>query len=219
MRVLGMMSGTSADGIDVALARISGAPPKLSVKFEAHHHFRFPSSLRDTILRLANGATTTTTEISQLDFLLGKEFAAAAIAASKRWRVPLRRISLIGSHGQTVFHQGVVTRFAGTGRAASTLQIGEPSVIAERTGITTIADFRPASQAMEKEYRWLSAHRPAPFAWQAQDLHPSGAVGDATQASAEKGERLIDSGARAFCELLADIDRFDAKMLSTSAKI
>jgi creatinine amidohydrolase len=79
--------------------------------------------------------------------------------------------------------------------------------------IEAIADFRPASVAMEQEYRWLSAHRPAPFAWQAQDLHPSGAIGDATQASAEKGERLLDHGARAFCELLAEVDNFDVKRL------
>jgi creatinine amidohydrolase len=77
-----------------------------------------------------------------------------------------------------------------------------------------IADFRPASIAMEKDYRWLSAHRPAPFAWQAQDLHPSGAAGDATLASAEKGQRLLDHGARAFCELLADVDKFDPATLS-----
>ena len=77
-----------------------------------------------------------------------------------------------------------------------------------------IADFRPAGIAMEKDYRWLSAHRPAPFAWQAQDLHASGAAGDATTASAEKGERLLDHGARAFCELLADVDNFDVKRLS-----
>ena len=76
-----------------------------------------------------------------------------------------------------------------------------------------VADFRPTSIGMEKKYRWLSAHRPAPFAWQAQDLHPSGAAGDATQASAEKGERLIEHGARAFCELLVDVDNFDVKML------
>jgi creatinine amidohydrolase len=76
-----------------------------------------------------------------------------------------------------------------------------------------IANFRPASIAMEKDYRWLSAHRPAPFAWQAQDIHPSGAAGDATQASAEKGRQLLDHGARAFCELLADVDKFDAKTL------
>jgi len=77
-----------------------------------------------------------------------------------------------------------------------------------------IADFHPASIAMEKEFRWLSAHRPAPFAWQAQDVHQSGAAGDATQASAEKGEKLLDHGARAFCELLADVDNFDVKRLA-----
>src|SRR6201996_335108 len=77
-----------------------------------------------------------------------------------------------------------------------------------------IANFRPTSIAMEKDYRWLSAHRPAPFAWQAQDIHPSGASGDATQASAEKGRQLIDHGARAFCELLADVDKFDANSLA-----
>ncbi|MFL6819560.1 MAG: creatininase family protein [Bradyrhizobium sp.] len=77
-----------------------------------------------------------------------------------------------------------------------------------------IADFHSAGVAIEQEYRWLSAHRPAPFAWQAQDLHRSGAVGDATQASAEKGERLLDHGARAFCELLADLDKFDPQTFS-----
>jgi creatinine amidohydrolase len=75
-----------------------------------------------------------------------------------------------------------------------------------------VADFRANSIAMEKEYRWLSTQRPAPFAWQAQDLHKSGAVGDASMASAEKGERLLDHGARAFCELLADVDKFDPQI-------
>ncbi len=146
MRVLGMMSGTSADGIDVALVRISGTPPAITAKFEGHHHVRFPARLRDAILRLANGAPTTTAEISQLNFLVGEEFARAAIAACKKWRLPLRQISLIGSHGQTIFHQGVAAGFLGR-RVASTLQIGEPSIIAERTGVTTIADFRPADMA------------------------------------------------------------------------
>ncbi len=77
-----------------------------------------------------------------------------------------------------------------------------------------IADFRPTGIAMEKDYRWLSTHRPAPFAWQAQDLHTSGAAGDATAASAEKGERMLDHGARAFCELLGEVDNFDVKRLS-----
>lgn len=72
-----------------------------------------------------------------------------------------------------------------------------------------IANFVPATIAMEKTYRWLSASRPAPFAWQAEDLHRSGAIGDATQASAAKGEQLLKHGAEAFCELLADMHRFD----------
>jgi creatinine amidohydrolase len=82
-----------------------------------------------------------------------------------------------------------------------------------------IANFVPSSIAMEQTYRRLSTHRPAPLAWQAQDLHPSGAAGDATQASAEKGERLLDHGAKAFCELLEDVDRFDVGTLrGTPAK-
>lgn len=147
MRVLGMMSGTSADGIDVALVRVSGAPPSLSAKFETHYHVRFPARVRKAILRLANGAPTTTAEISQLNFVIGEEFGAAAIAACKRWRVSLGKISLIGSHGQTIFHQGIAEKFLGTRRVASTLQIGEPSVIAARTGIPTVGDFRPADMA------------------------------------------------------------------------
>src|ERR1700676_2576613 len=81
-----------------------------------------------------------------------------------------------------------------------------------------LADFRSTGIAMEKDYRWLSARRPAPFAWQAQDLHPGGAAGNATMATAEKGETLIDQGARAFCELLADVDKFDADTLSDGPK-
>jgi creatinine amidohydrolase len=77
-----------------------------------------------------------------------------------------------------------------------------------------IADFPSSAIAMEREFRWLSTQRPAPFAWQTQDLNPSGAVGDARQASAEKGERLLDHGARAFCELLGDVDNFDVTRLA-----
>ncbi len=85
---------------------------------------------------------------------------------------------------------------------------------AQHVRVNKIANFRPASIDMEQRYRRLSTQRPAPFAWQTQDLHPSGAVGDATQASAEKGERLIEHGARAFIELLEDVDKFDVSMLS-----
>jgi creatinine amidohydrolase len=77
-----------------------------------------------------------------------------------------------------------------------------------------MADFLPKSVAMETDYRWLSTQRPAPFGWQAQDLHASGAVGNTTLASAEKGERLLDNGARVFCELLVDVDKCDVSKLN-----
>jgi anhydro-N-acetylmuramic acid kinase len=147
MRVIGMMSGTSADGIDVALVRIEGAPPLLTTKFEAHHHAAFPAAVRKAILRLADGGATSAAEVSQLNFLLGEEFARAAIAACRRWRVPLAEIDLIGSHGQTIYHQGLASKFLGRRKVASTLQIGEPSLIALRTGVPTLADFRPADMA------------------------------------------------------------------------
>jgi creatinine amidohydrolase len=90
---------------------------------------------------------------------------------------------------------------------------------ADHVRMDKLADFRPSSVAMEKDYRWLSTQRPAPFAWQAQDLHPSGAIGDATKASAEKGEQLVDHGARGFIALLQDVDKFDVKALSNTPKV
>lgn len=80
-----------------------------------------------------------------------------------------------------------------------------------------IASFTPSSIAMQSKYKWLNAHRPAPFAWATQDLHPSGAVGDAAQASAEKGRALLAHGARAFCELLDDLHRCDPATLLKAA--
>jgi anhydro-N-acetylmuramic acid kinase len=147
MLVLGLMSGTSADGIDVALARISGSPPNLNVKLLGHTSFRFPPSIRKEILHVAEQQSITAGELSQLNFRLGELFADAALAACRRFRVSPRRISLIGSHGQTVFHQGRPIPFFGH-PTSSTLQIGETSVIATRTGITTIGDFRPADIAV-----------------------------------------------------------------------
>ncbi len=147
MRVLGLMSGTSADGIDVALVRISGAPPGLKAKLEKFVSIPYPAKVRAAVLHLGEGAATSTAQISQLNFLLGELFAAAALKACRRFAVPLRRIDLIGSHGQTIYHQGVPMRFLGAAGVASTLQIAEPTIIAERTGVTTIADFRPADMA------------------------------------------------------------------------
>ncbi|TYL90661.1 creatininase family protein [Bradyrhizobium rifense] len=84
----------------------------------------------------------------------------------------------------------------------------------EQVRVDAIADFPASSVAMETQYHWLSTQRPAPFAWQAQDLNASGAVGNATLAVIEKGEQLIDQGARAFCELLTEVDNFDVNRLA-----
>lgn len=79
-----------------------------------------------------------------------------------------------------------------------------------------IADFVPASVRINEEYHWLSTTRPAAMAWQAEDLHPSGVAGNATLASAEKGEQLIAHGAAAFCELLEEVDDFDIERIETT---
>ena len=138
------MSGTSADAIDVALARVNAnTPPKLLF----HTTRPLPPALRREILRIAEGAPATAAQISQLNFRLGHAFAEAALAALRQFRIPASRVALIGSHGQTIFHQGLPIPFLGH-PTASTLQIGEAAIIAARTGITTIADFRPADLAV-----------------------------------------------------------------------
>jgi creatinine amidohydrolase len=71
----------------------------------------------------------------------------------------------------------------------------------------------PVTVEMAQDFKWLSAFRPVGFGWMTQDLHPSGAVGDATPATAQKGEQALDHGARAFVELLQDVDRFDLARL------
>ena len=145
--VLGLMSGTSADAIDVALARISGAPPHLTAKLLGHTSAKFPPALRAEILRVAEQHPIPAGDLSQLNFRLGEAFAEAAFAACKTFRIPPNRIALLGSHGQTIFHQGAPSPYFGRA-TASTLQIGDPAVIAARAGITTIGDFRVADMAL-----------------------------------------------------------------------
>jgi anhydro-N-acetylmuramic acid kinase len=147
MLVLGLMSGTSADGIDIALAKISGAPPRVKARLLNHTPVKFPAQVRAEILRVAEQRAITAGELSQLNFRLGQLFADAAKTACQRFRVAVSSVDLIGSHGQTIFHQGNAVPYLG-GRVASTLQIGEGAVIAARTGVTTVADFRPADMAV-----------------------------------------------------------------------
>ena len=145
MLVAGLMSGTSIDGIDVALVAISGKGFEQKVELRAFHSIPYSRRVRQAILGISN-AETHTSKISQMNFLLGELFAEAVAEVCKRSSVPLKEIALVGSHGQTIYHQAEASDMFGH-MVAGTLQIGEPAVIAERTGAPVVADFRPADIA------------------------------------------------------------------------
>src|SRR4051812_12850789 len=136
--MVGLMSGTSADGIDAVVARISGTGRDLKAGLRAHVHRAFSPKLREQILNVCQRGRVD--EICELNFSLGEHFAKVALAVIQKARLRTRDITAIGSHGQTIHHLPRATH-------PSTLQIGEPSVIAERTGITTVADFRVRDMA------------------------------------------------------------------------
>lgn len=136
--VVGLMSGTSADGIDAIVARVSGGGNTLKAEVVAHRHTHFGSELRRRILHA--GLHGTVSQICELNFEVGELFARAASEAIRAAKLKPKDIFVIGSHGQTVHHLP-------NAKYPSTLQIGEPSVIAERTGITTVGDFRVRDMA------------------------------------------------------------------------
>lgn len=136
MRVVGLMSGTSLDGIDVAIVDISGK----KIDCRAFHSVPYPKAVREALLSVSNNITHTAT-ISRLNFLLGALYADAIHETCRRHRVKIGTIELCGLHGQTIFHEGQPVEYLGM-RVASTLQIGEAAVVAERTGIRTISNFR-----------------------------------------------------------------------------
>jgi len=132
------MSGTSADGIDAVVAEISGTGNGLKARLVAHHQQPFAKALGKHILHVCLHGTIV--EICELNFLLGEHFARAALAVIRKAGLQPKNIAAIGSHGQTIHHLP-------RAHTPSTLQIGEPCIIAERTGITTVADFRVRDMA------------------------------------------------------------------------
>ena len=140
--LIGLMSGTSHDGVDAVLVKVAFTRSRFHIIQQAFRTFPYPKSVRERLLRLSQGATITAGEVSQVNFLLGELFAQAVLRLCKTAQVAPERIDAIGSHGHTIYHQP--RQKPGPG---STLQIGEPAVIALRTGITTVADFRPADVA------------------------------------------------------------------------
>ncbi len=146
LRVAGLMSGTSADGVGAAIVDIRGR----DVRVRAFDTFAYPASVRREILSLCRPETARLDRICHYNHVLGEIFADAVIRLCAESGIPLHSIDVIGSHGQTIFHSPKGERF-GPRRICSTLQIGEPCRIAERTGITTVADFRPRDMAASGE--------------------------------------------------------------------
>ncbi len=134
---IGLMSGTSADGIDAAIVDFSQKNPRLI----ATHYTPYPASVREKILSLCTYGDNEIERLGELDYLLGKAFANAVNAILKQENLSADDIKAIGSHGQTIRHRPRKAR-------RFTLQIGDPNIIAAETGITTIADFRRKDMAL-----------------------------------------------------------------------
>ncbi len=136
-RYIGVMSGTSLDGVDVVLAAID----ENRVVQQARYEHPIPQSLRQAILSLCQGQSLTLSQLGQLDTRLGKLFAEAVLAMLKLYGVNGAEITAIGCHGQTVWHEPY-------GDAPNTLQIGDNNQIAAATGITVVGDFRRRDMAL-----------------------------------------------------------------------
>jgi anhydro-N-acetylmuramic acid kinase len=140
--VAGIMSGTSVDGIDVALVRLLGRGFRTRLELLAHEHYAYPAAVRRTVLGVMNGRATVA-ELARLNFLLGELYAAAVQETQRRAGATGE---LIGCHGQTIYHQGEAAPYLGR-KLAVTWQTGEAAVIAARCGVPVISDFRPADMA------------------------------------------------------------------------
>ena len=149
MIVAGVMSGTSADGIDVALVRIGD--PKArgrvarghTIQLIGYKQFPYAANVRANILAAMNADRASVADLARLNFLLGELYADAVLATQGRFRV---KANLIGCHGQTLYHQGNAERFLGR-KVSTTWQTGEGAVIAARVGVPVVSDFRPADLA------------------------------------------------------------------------
>lgn len=141
MIVAGIMSGTSADGVDVALVQIRASAtgfPKL--KLLAHEAFPYPAALRKAVLSAMNAQSTSTAELARLNWRLGLEYSKAVKATLERHPA---KLELIGCHGQTLYHQPVAQPYAGQ-KFALTWQAGEPAILAGELSVPLVSNFRPA---------------------------------------------------------------------------
>jgi anhydro-N-acetylmuramic acid kinase len=140
MTVAGIMSGTSADGIDVAVVRIAPGKQRAKLTLLAHEGFAFPAPLRRAVLAAMNAAATSTAELARLNWRLGLAYADAVSATLKRHAL---KLDLVGCHGQTLYHQPRAESYAGR-RFGCTWQLGEAAAIAAAAGVPVVSNFRPA---------------------------------------------------------------------------
>jgi anhydro-N-acetylmuramic acid kinase len=141
MIVAGVMSGTSADGINVALVRMGKYPGRFELI--GHTEFSYSKNVRAAILGAMSASHASVADLARLNFLLGELYADSVLATQKKFRA---QVELIGCHGQTLYHQGGRKNFLGRSIAA-TWQTGEGAIIAARTGVPVVSDLRPADIA------------------------------------------------------------------------
>jgi anhydro-N-acetylmuramic acid kinase len=147
MIVAGVMSGTSADGINVAIVRVTASSPSRArtpgLQFLAHAEYPYPKQVRRFVLAAMNSTKARVADLARLDFLLAELYADALLATQRRFRL---KAELVGCHGQTLYHQGETARFLGRNLAV-TWQTGEGALLAARVGVPVVSDFRPADMA------------------------------------------------------------------------
>lgn len=217
MRVIGLMSGTSADGIDAALVAVRRKGLDLAARLEAFRHLAYPSELRRRLLDAADGASLRAEDFAILGREIGECQAAAVRGLCAKAAIPTSAVDLVGCHGHTLHHDPSGARV--------TWQIGEAAVVAVRTGITTVADFRPADVAaggqgaplVSAAHAWLFRHAKRGRAIQnlggignvtylppgsgldgvlAFDTGPGNMLIDAIVRRATRGARWFDAGGR-----------------------
>jgi anhydro-N-acetylmuramic acid kinase len=143
MLVAGVMSGTSADGVDVALVRIAPGRRMPRLTLLAHEHFAYPAALRRVVLRAMNAKAISTAELARLQWRLGIAYAEAVKATARKHAA---KVALIGCHGQTLYHQPSHAAFAGRSFAC-TWQAGEMAAMAAALDAPVVSNFRPADMA------------------------------------------------------------------------
>jgi anhydro-N-acetylmuramic acid kinase len=138
MLVAGIMSGTSADGIDVALCRISRTRTRPHIELVRHRAFPYPAPLRKAVLAAMDAKNTSAAELARLNWRLGEAYGEAAQAAAQGYA-----LDLVGCHGQTIYHQGIAKPYAGRS-ITCTWQLGEPALVAAAVHAPVVSNFRPA---------------------------------------------------------------------------